>query len=104
MERFRRSLDPVRLRQGIVRGAAVELPDRRGYMRSRIKPTATVYPCRLRSEPIGPDANAALHMWITWEAVEREHFSPVGSLIADFSRPLEVDPSLVRNHRYVPDS
>lgn len=98
------SLTRVRLRQGIVRGAAVRLPNRRGYMRSRMKPTATVYPCRLRSEPSGSDSKAALRMWITWEAIEREHFSPLGSLIADFSRPLEVDPSLVRNHRYVPDS
>ena len=31
-------------------------------------------------------------------------FKPDGSLVADFSRPLEVDPALVKNHRYVPEA
>ena len=70
-------------------------------MHSRIRPTTTVYPCRLRSEHSESNAKATLRMWVTWEAIEREHFSPVGSLMADFSRPLEVDPALVRDHRYV---
>jgi hypothetical protein len=68
-------------------------------MPTRIKPTMTVYPCRFRSQPVEADPNA----WVTWEAIEREHFNPDGSLVADFSRPLEVDPSQVKNHRYVPD-
>ncbi|MBE1161933.1 hypothetical protein [Dyella acidiphila] len=71
-------------------------------MYNRIKPTLTVYPCRQRSQPEpAPEVDAGL--WMTWEAVEREHFSPAGSLEADFSQPLEVDPALVRNHRYAPE-
>lgn len=68
-------------------------------MPTRIKPTMTVYPCRFRSQPAETDPN----IWVTWEAIEREHFSPGGTLVADFSRPLEVDPSQVKNHRYVPE-
>lgn len=68
-------------------------------MQTRIKPTMTVYPCRLRSP--SPDSSAAMHVWMTWEAIEREHFSPHGALVADFSKPLEVDPLRVKNHRYL---
>jgi hypothetical protein len=72
-------------------------------MYNRIKPTLTVYPCRHRSQSDHvPEARAGV--WMTWEAVEREHFHPAGSLMADFSQPLEVDPSLVRNHRYEPEA
>jgi hypothetical protein len=70
-------------------------------MLNRIKPTMTVYPCRLRSQDAGPSEMP--HVWLTWEAIEREHFNPNGSLVADFSHPLEVDPALLKNHRYVPD-
>ena len=70
-------------------------------MSNRIKHTLTVYPCRERSQA-EPVAEAGV--WMTWEAVEREHFSPAGSLVADFSKPLEVDPTLVRNHRYSPET
>ncbi|RUL77724.1 hypothetical protein [Dyella choica] len=69
-------------------------------MQKRIKPTMTVYPCRFRSQPA--DSSEASHVWVTWEAIEREHFSSNGVLVADFSHPLEVDPSLVKNHRYMP--
>ncbi|GLQ87425.1 hypothetical protein [Dyella flagellata] len=69
-------------------------------MQSRIKPTMTVYPCRFRSQQA--DSTEAPHVWVTWEAIEREHFSPNGKLVADFSHPLEVDPSQVKDHRYVP--
>lgn len=68
-------------------------------MPTRIKPTLTVYPCRFRSQPAETDPN----IWVTWEAIEREHFDPQSALVADFSHPLEVDPSLVKNHRYVPE-
>jgi hypothetical protein len=68
-------------------------------MPTRIKPTLTVYPCRFRSQPAETDPN----IWVTWEAIEREHFDPRSALVADFSHPLEVDPSLVKNHRYVPE-
>jgi hypothetical protein len=72
-------------------------------MYTRIKPTFTVYPCRERSLAVDPATEAEAGVWMTWEGVEREHFSREGSLTADFSKPLEVDPELVRNHRYVPD-
>ena len=70
-------------------------------MPSRLKPTLTVYPCRLRSQPT--DAVDTGRVWVTWEAIEREHFNPHGALVADFSSPREVDPSRVKNHRYVPE-
>ena len=70
-------------------------------MQTRIKPTMTVYPCRVRSSSVGSGSEHS-NVWLTWEALEREHFNPDGSLVADFSRPLEVDPSEVKNHRYVP--
>jgi hypothetical protein len=41
---------------------------------------------------------------MTWEGIEREHFNPHGSLVADFSKPIEVDASRVKNHRYEPES
>jgi hypothetical protein len=71
-------------------------------MYTRIKPTLTVYPCKQRSEA---DSVSEVHtrVWMTWEGIEREHFSPKGSLVADFSKPLEVDPTLVRNHCYSPE-
>lgn len=72
-------------------------------MHSRIKPTLTVYPCHVRSLSVGPGSEHS-SVWLTWEALEREHFKPDGSLVADFSRPLEVDPALVKNHRYVPEA
>ncbi|WP_333676206.1 hypothetical protein [Dyella sp.] len=69
-------------------------------MRNRIKPTMTVYPCRFRSQATPAEEP---QVWVTWEAIEREHFNPNGSLVADFSHPIEVDPSLVRDHRYKPE-
>ncbi|RDS83729.1 hypothetical protein DWU98_05265 [Dyella monticola] len=66
----------------------------------RIKPTTTVYPCKHRSHARESGTDC---VWVTWEAIEREHFNPDGSLVADFSRPLEVDPSRVKNHRYEPE-
>lgn len=72
-------------------------------MRTRIKPTATVYPCRYRAQPVEAKTEASC-VWTTWEVIEREHFRPDGSLIADFSRPLEVDPAQVKNHYYMPES
>ena len=72
-------------------------------MYSRIKPTKTVYPCRYRSHTAMPGADDAQgSMWMTWEGIEREHFNPHGSLVADFSKPIEVDASQVKNHRYEP--
>lgn len=68
-------------------------------MQNRIKPTMTVYPCRARSHP-----GQAPQVWVTWEAIEREHFNPGGSLVADFSQPIEVDPAQVRDHCYVPET
>ncbi|GGA38377.1 hypothetical protein [Dyella nitratireducens] len=70
-------------------------------MPNRIKPTMTVYPCHSRSQPVG--SSDTPKVWVTWEAIEREHFNPNGSLVADFSHPIEVDPSLVKDHRYMPD-
>jgi len=72
-------------------------------MPARIKPTMTVYPCRFRSSSVGSGSEHT-NMWLTWEALEREHFSPDGSVVADFSRPMEVDPALVKNHRYAPET
>lgn len=73
-------------------------------MYARIKPTITVYPCSRRVPPEGDQASLGdAHVWVTWEVLEREHFSSNGSLIADFSRPVEVDPSLVRHHCYIGD-
>ncbi|GLQ91220.1 hypothetical protein [Dyella acidisoli] len=72
-------------------------------MQTRIKPTMTVYPCRSRSSSVGSGSEHS-NVWLTWEALEREHFSSEGLLVADFSRPLEVDPSMVKNHRYVPET
>jgi hypothetical protein len=73
-------------------------------MRLRIKRTTTVYPCFHRS----PNANSVVekttNVWMTWEAIEREYFNPHGALTADFSKPLEVDPDLVRDHRYMPSA
>ena len=66
-------------------------------MPTRIKPTLTVYPCRTRSQ-----SAEASPVWLTWEAIEREHFKPDGALVADFSHPIEVDPAQVKGHRYVP--
>jgi hypothetical protein len=71
-------------------------------MQTRIKPTLTVYPCRLRTQ--AATAGDEPHAWVTWEAIEREHFHPNGSLVADFSRPREVEPARVKNHRYVPEA
>lgn len=71
-------------------------------MLRRIKPTMTVYPCHHRSSAGAEHENPSV--WLTWEAIEREHFNPAGNLVADFSRPLEVDPEQVREHRYVPES
>ncbi|RDS86048.1 hypothetical protein DWU99_01895 [Dyella psychrodurans] len=71
-------------------------------MYSRMKPTLTVYPCRRRSPSLGSDPEATPFAWITWEGVEREHFSATGSLVADFSQPMEVDASLVKDHYYIP--
>ena len=73
-----------------------------GRMNSRMKPTLTVYPCRHRTPTPGADPDATPFAWITWEGVEREHFSPNGSLVADFSQPMEVDPTLVKDHCYTP--
>jgi hypothetical protein len=72
-------------------------------MYTRIKPTLTVYPCRQRSHATHADHEAESGVWMTWEGVEREHFSPHGSLVADFSKPREVEVSRVKNHRYVAD-
>jgi hypothetical protein len=71
-------------------------------MYTRIKPTLTVYPCWQRSQA-GVAFELEASVWMTWEGIEREHFSPKGLLIADFSKPLEVDPTLVRNHCYSPE-
>ncbi|HUB91353.1 MAG TPA: hypothetical protein VMA74_16645 [Dyella sp.] len=68
-------------------------------MQTRIKPTMTVYPCRARSQA---NDSEAPQVWVTWEAVEREHFNPNGALIADFSHPIEVEPAQVKDHCYVP--
>jgi hypothetical protein len=73
-------------------------------MYPRIKPTKTVYPCRYRSQTIATTADGHNKVWMTWEAVEREHFNPHGSLVADFSKPIEVDASRVKNHCYEPES
>jgi hypothetical protein len=73
-------------------------------MYTRIKPTLTVYPCRHRSQIAESATEAEAGMWMTWEGIEREHFSPHGLFVADFSKPLEVDPALVRNHRYSPEA
>jgi hypothetical protein len=73
-------------------------------MYTRIKPTKTVYPCRHRSQPVTPNAHAHGGVWMTWEAIEREHFNPDGALVADFSKPIEVDPSRVKNHCYEPET
>ena len=70
-------------------------------MHTRIKPTLTVYPCHVRPPSVGSGSEHS-SVWLTWEALEREHFKPDASLVADFSRPLDVDPALVKNHRYVP--
>ena len=72
-------------------------------MYTRIKPTMTVYPCRHRSRQAHPDTDAEGRVWMTWESIEREHFNPHGALEADFSQPIEVDATKVRNHRYVPE-
>lgn len=61
----------------------------------------TVYPCRFRSQAAG--SPEIPHVWLTWEAIEREHFNPNGAVVADFSSPLEVDASQVKDHRYVPE-
>lgn len=71
-------------------------------MPPRIKPTMTVYPCRARAH--SAEASPEPKVWVTWEAIEREHFNPNGAFVADFSHPIEVDPSLVKDHRYVPES
>jgi len=71
-------------------------------MYTRIKHTLTVYPCRHRSQQSDSAPETGGCMWMTWEAIEREHFRPDGALLVDFSQPLEVDPTLVRNHRYNP--
>lgn len=71
-------------------------------MHTRIKPTLTVYPCHRRSPAAGADRQSP-SKWLTWEAIEREHFNPAGTLVADFSRPLEVDPALVKDHCYEPE-
>ncbi|GGA03576.1 hypothetical protein [Dyella caseinilytica] len=73
-------------------------------MYTRIKHTLTVYPCRHRSQQSSLATETEVGVWMTWEGIEREHFSPKGSLMADFSQPLEVDPALVRNHCYSPES
>jgi hypothetical protein len=72
-------------------------------MYNRIKPTMTVYPCRYRSQPGHPDIETEGRVWVTWERIEREHFNPGGSLVADFSKPIEVDGSQVKNHCYAPE-
>ncbi|WP_233842673.1 hypothetical protein [Dyella sp. 2HG41-7] len=71
-------------------------------MHTRIKPTATVYPCRYRAQSVDVKGDASC-VWVTWEVIEREHFRPDGSLVADFSQPREVDPAQVKNHRYIPE-
>jgi hypothetical protein len=73
-------------------------------MYTRIKPTKTVYPCRYRSQTTTPGTDVHNGVWMTWEGIEREHFNPHGSLVADFSKPIEVDASRVKNHRYEPES
>lgn len=72
-------------------------------MYTRIKPTLTVYPCKHRSQAASAEHEAESGVWMTWEGVEREHFSPHGSLVADFSQPREVEVSRVRNHRLIAD-
>jgi hypothetical protein len=72
-------------------------------MYSRIKPTKTVYPCQQRSRQSDAITDTTTPVWMTWEAVEREHFNPTGSVVADFSRGMEVDADLIRNHRYEPE-
>ena len=72
-------------------------------MHTRIKPTATVYPCRYRAQFVEAKSEGS-DVWTTWEVIEREHFRPDGSLVADFSRSLEVDPAQLKNHRYLPES
>ena len=73
-------------------------------MYARIKPTITVYPCSRRVPSESNEASPGdIRVWVTWECLEREHFRSNGSLVADFSQPVEVDPSLVRHHRYIGD-
>ena len=67
-----------------------------------VKPTVTVYPCSARDQFVSMQTILANnHVWLTWELLEREHFSPTGLFIADFAHPLEVDPAYVKNHRYL---